>query len=130
MSIDEKIDNFFTKLDSRLESVLDINARLMKENIQLRSQIGKDTPILCSNTTSNSFGGGNREEKKKVVIKTSSDSGDVHFTGNGTFDAKEIIKTMGEATFEKTTKAWILKPNVTLDFIKTTLEKDFEVQLI
>ena len=118
-------DSFFKKIDAKLSSVLDVNSRLVKENIELRRKsIPKDVPIQEPPTFQD------LSNKKKVIMEVVKNTGNFRFTGNGTFDAKEQIKTYGNAIFEKETKSWILTPNKTIEFITTELKKDFDLQFI
>ena len=52
------------------------------------------------------------------------------FRGNGTFDAKEQIKTFGNASFDGNTRTWVLEPNKTIEFIKEELRKNFDFQFV
>jgi len=131
------LDIFMATVDKRLESVLDVNSRLMKENIELRKKL-KDAPVAtlphppqAPNSgrppfSSSSFSG----DKKKVIMEVVRGTADFRFRGNGTYDAKEIIKTMGEARFDSDTKAWVLTPTKSVDFITQTLKKDFDFQFV
>tara|TARA_X000001036_G_C20690680_1_gene809266 strand:- start:1447 stop:1842 length:396 start_codon:yes stop_codon:yes gene_type:complete len=126
--VQEKLDNFLSTLDQKLESVLSVNARLVKENIELRKKNSTQsykTPSSVAPDTEYSTDG-----KKKVIMECIPDTSKFRFRGNGTFDAKEQIKTFGSASFDKPTRSWVLEPNKTIDYIRTELSKDFDFQYL
>ena len=57
-------------------------------------------------------------QKKIIMIEQIKNSDELSFSGKGTYDAKEIIKTFGFSRFDSNTKNWIVKPDKTLNFIK------------
>ena len=144
--VDDVIAGFLKRLDAKLDSVLAVNARLMKENIKLTQDLKRlsrnrrspsppnDGPRPCPENrgapsahecSQACFG-----EKNKIIAERNGKTDEISFTGKGTFDAKEIIKTLGSARFDSPTKAWILKPNKTLEFIREQLSQNFDYQFL
>ena len=125
------LDVFMSRVEKKLESVLDVNSRLMKENIELRRKL-KENPAaslpLPPTTPPRPVYGNN--DRKKVIMEATRDSTELRFRGNGTYDAKETIKTMGDARFDSETKAWVLSPNKSIEFITQTLKKEFDFQFV
>lgn len=128
-TLEEKFDSFLKRVDSKLDSVLDVNSRLMKENIELRKKI-RTVPGEQKKTEPQVVAPSFNNDKKKVIMEIIPDTSKFRFRGNGTFDAKEQIKTFGSASFDKTTKSWVLEPNKTIEFIRSEIEKDFDFQFI
>ena len=131
------MDVFMSRIEKKLESVLDVNSRLMKENIELRRKV-KDLEQQSRNPAASLplppnvpprpvFG---NTERKKVIMEATRDSTELRFRGNGTYDAKETIKTLGDARFDSETKAWVLTPNKSIEFITQTLKKEFDFQFV
>ena len=134
-----EVDDFLSKIERKLDSVLFVNKRLIDENIKLRNmlpatttncpetvqnaQIHECTPS-CTSTTDFS------SQKKIIMIEQIKNSDELSFSGKGTYDAKEIIKTFGFSRFDSGTKNWIVKPDKTLNFIKENLERDYDVQFL
>ena len=130
------LTSFLTRIENKLESLLYISERLMKENIKLRKEL--DNMPRCNIESDNTaithecshicgleeFSG-----KKKILVESVA-NGELKFYGNGTFDAKEIIKTFGDARFDKPTKSWVLTPGVTMQFIQDELSKEFDYQFL
>jgi len=130
-NIQQVLDIFMSRVEKKLESVLDVNSRLMKENIELRRKL-KENPAAClplpPTTPPRPVYGNN--DRKKVIMEATRDSTELRFRGNGTYDAKETIKTMGDARFDSETKAWVLSPNKSIEFITQTLKKEFDFQFV
>ena len=156
-NINATLANFLKRLDAKLDSVLTVNSRLMKENIKLTNDVKRlsrgrrspsppgnnggasfacvsssNTPVTheCSNYCGDGGGGGGGMGKKKILAERIDKSDELSFTGKGTFDAKELIKTLGAARFDSATKAWILKPNRTMEFIREQLSQNFDYQFL
>lgn len=130
---EQVLDIFMSRVEKKLESVLDVNSRLMKENIELRRKLKENPgapslPLLPPTAPPRPVYGNN--DRKKVIMEATRDSTELRFRGNGTYDAKETIKTMGDARFDSETKAWVLSPNKSIEFITQTLKKEFDFQFV
>ena len=129
--------DFLKRIEVKLESLLNISDRLIKENIKLRNELNNMN--RCKLESNNTAGihecsyicaPDDSSQKKKVLLEPMT-NGELKFYGNGTFDAKEIIKTFGDARFDKSTKSWIVSsPSVTMQFIIEELSKEFDFQLL
>ncbi len=136
-----EVDDFLSKIERKLDSVLLVNKRLIDENIKLRNMLPTTTTTTncpetihnpqihectpgCAATTDFS------SQKKIIMIEQIKNSDELSFSGKGTYDAKEIIKTFGFSRFDSNTKNWIVKPDKTLNFIKENLERDYDVQFL
>uniref|UniRef100_A0A6C0FBY8 Uncharacterized protein n=1 Tax=viral metagenome TaxID=1070528 RepID=A0A6C0FBY8_9ZZZZ len=129
--------NFLKRIEDRLGCLLDISERLIKENIKLHNEL--DNMNRCKLESNNSavlhectqFCVQDETPQKKKVLLDPMINGELKFYGSGTFDAKEIIKTFGDARFDKSTKSWIVSnPSVTMQFIIEELSKEFDFQLL
>ena len=152
-NINATLANFLKKLDAKLDSVLMVNSRLMKENIKLTNDVkrlsrGRRSPsppgnnagsasLTCIGSSNapmahecSNYCGDGGSGKKKILAERVDKTDEISFTGKGTFDAKEIIKTLGSARFDSATKAWILKPNRTMEFIREQLSQSFDYQFL
>ena len=131
-NIKQVLDLFMSSVDKKLESVLDVNSRLMKENIELRRKLKENSvpsAAAAAIPPRPPFNSTPSTEKKKVIMEGAA-SGELRFRGNGTYDAKEIIKSMGNANFDSATKAWVLVPSKSIEIICESLKKDFDFQFI
>jgi|TARA_X000001036_G_scaffold432931_1_gene469669 hypothetical protein len=132
--MEDIINDFIDRLDEKLNSVLLVNKRLVEENIKLREQIkrfekngpGNYEKQSYNDNTSESF----TDKKKIIMVENVKDTTELKFTGNGTFDAKEKIKSFGVARFEKDSRAWIVNPEKTIGFIKENLENEYDLQFL
>ena len=133
----EQVENimasFLKKIDAKLDSVLAVNARLMKENIELRKKVQYKSRSPSPENIKN-FKAAPQGGKLKLIAENIAGSDDIRFTGRGTYDAKEKIKTFGNARYEAETKSWILTPQkvpkIKLEFIQSELSKDFDFQMV
>ena len=149
----EMMARFIKQIEQKLDSVLEVNARLMKENIKLSKEIkrysqnrrspsppggGNISSVSTTRCSENAFSPVAHEcssgcmdgGKKKVMAERYGTGDEITFSGKGTYDAKELIKTFGIARFDKDTKSWILKPNKTLDFIREQLSQNFDYHFL
>ena len=133
-NLENIFSNFLKKIDEKLENVLYLVDRVIKENIKLRSQLINiknckiETPELA--TLHECTSACAQDNQKKKLIMESMSNGEMRFYGYGTFDAKETIKTFGEARFDKGLKSWILTPQVTIQYIEQELRKEFDFQIL
>jgi len=134
-SIDTKIENHLTRIEDvmtrKLNSVLEVNAMLMRENVKLRSEAkesnqerSRSVDVQMGNTGNT----GNTEPSQSNVYMSPTEYG--YRIWGKTFDVKDTIKTLGNVTFDGQMKSWKLQDcEMQMEEIRNTMSKvcNFEV---
>jgi len=141
-SIDTKVENHLIRIEDvmtrKLNSVLEVNAMLMRENVQLRTEakLPRNGPGVQEGPRSVDVQMGNTGNTGNTANEPSQSNVYMSPTEYGyriwgkTFDVKDTIKTLGNVTFDGQMKSWKLQDcEMQMEEIRSKMSKvcNFEV---